>query len=109
MARKFETEPFERPRTDEWDGLEDGDPDQPVKGRSADHHHPSCEWVGLADDGEHVAICGKPAIGSLRDARGVRHWSCSSHISSIEAKLEVGGVRLRPHSPPARPYPEAIP
>ncbi|HTT25676.1 MAG TPA: hypothetical protein VMH90_01765 [Thermoplasmata archaeon] len=71
--------------------------------------HPACEFVGLADEGETVAICGRPAYGVIADASGARHFACADHLTSVKARYSTGAWSHRPASVVARPFPEAMP
>jgi hypothetical protein len=73
------------------------------------HGHPACEWVGVAEDGEEVAFCARPAYGAVLDRFGALHYTCLEHVSETKAKYESGKLRVLPGSASARPYPESIP
>jgi hypothetical protein len=71
--------------------------------------HPTCEWVGLAEDTGTVAICGRPALGNIAESSGALHFACRDHLSAVKAKYRASGWTMRPSLAAARPFPEAIP
>jgi hypothetical protein len=71
--------------------------------------HPGCEWVGMADDMETVAICGRAAQAVIADHMGGLHYACRDHVSEIKAKVGTGTMTIRPLRAVARPFPESIP
>ncbi|GEM_PF-4114111 len=75
----------------------------------SERKHPGCEWVGMADDKETVAICGRPAEAVIADHHGALHYACRDHVSEIKAQTGTGAMELRPIHAMARPYPESIP
>jgi hypothetical protein len=71
--------------------------------------HPTCEWVEVGEDDEHVMVCGEPAKGFVTDATGRHHYACLEHAASVKAHAGSGEWQVLPAHPPARPYPESMP
>jgi hypothetical protein len=71
--------------------------------------HAACAWVGMAEDREHVEVCGRPAREVIFDTSGRPHYACDEHLAQMEARFSSGVRRQRPIAGPARPYPESIP
>ena len=71
--------------------------------------HPACEWVGLAEDAEAVAICGRPARGVVVDPSGARHFACEDHLSTVKARHATAALEFRTGPVPFRRFPEALP
>jgi hypothetical protein len=93
---------------DEWEGLASPNPDEAAEERAQARRHPACEWVGIAEDTERVVICGRRAVACIREGDGHPHWACEEHLAELEGKFATSQIRLLPHRPPARPYPEAM-
>jgi hypothetical protein len=70
--------------------------------------HPACEFVGMADDEETVAICGRPAEAVISDHHGGLHYACREHVSEVKAKAGTGSMTTRPIPNVPRPYPESV-
>ena len=74
-----------------------------------EHIHPTCEWVEVGEDDEHVIVCGEPAKGYVVDAAGKHHYACLEHASSVKAHIGSGEWIALPAHGPSRPFPESIP
>jgi hypothetical protein len=54
--------------------------------------HPFCSWTGLAEDGETMEPCGRPATHYFLSADGHRTYTCLAHLAHAKAEAEVGAI-----------------
>lgn len=53
---------------------------------------PTCSWMGLMPDGEHLEPCGRPAHFYVEAAERHRIYSCSEHLEHAKAQAGNGSV-----------------